>query len=170
MRVLHVAPEKNLGSWLSRQHGIEYVSADLTAPNVMVKMDLTDICCPGDFFDAIICNHVLEHISDDAKAMTELYRVLKPSGWAILQVPISRNLSATYEDASIIDPEDRAQAFGQSDHVRIYGVDYVDRLKRAGFDVELFQWAKHVEQFGSAQNRYALIKEEVVFRASKLQG
>ena len=113
--------------------------------------------------DAIICNHVLEHIPDDRKAMKELRRVLKPGGWGILQVPISYVLAATHEDPSIVTTEAREQAFGQYDHVRIYAKDYVDRLVGAGFKVEQFDWTKQGDAFGGSSNRFALIPEERVF-------
>ena len=100
----------------------------------MVKMDITGIEYPDESFDVIYCSHVLEHVPDDRKAMREFHRVLKRDGWAILLVPI--NADATYEDASIVEPQDRLREFGQEDHVRIYGPDYVDRLTEAGFWVE----------------------------------
>lgn len=92
-KLLHVAPERNLEVWLRSLPEIDYVSADLDSPDVDLKLDLTDIALPDSTFDAIICNHVLEHIPDDAKAMSEMLRVLKPSGWAIIQTPISLSLS-----------------------------------------------------------------------------
>ena len=104
---------------------IDYLSADLNSPSAMVKMDITNIKYEDNSFDVIICNHVLEHIPDDRKAMSELYRVLKPGGWAILQVPISLLLNKTYEDPTVTTPEEREKVFGQSDHVRIYAKDYV---------------------------------------------
>jgi ubiquinone/menaquinone biosynthesis C-methylase UbiE len=110
--------------------------------NVDLNVDLTKIPFPNSTFNAIICNHVLEHIPNDRAAMAEFFRVLKPDGWAMLQVPISFHLAATYEDFSIIDPMDRERAFGQNDHVRIYAMDYVDRLKQAGFAVDLFDTMK----------------------------
>ena len=100
----------------------------------MIKMDITDIQYPNETFDIIICCHVFEHIIDDIKAMSELCRVLKNNGWAVLLVPIA-NMEKTYEDNSIITEAGRLAAFGQGDHVRQYGRDYIDRLKIAGFSV-----------------------------------
>lgn len=162
-RLLHVAPERNLGIWLRSLPQVRYESADLMMEGVNHRFDLTDIPMPAATYDAIICSHVLEHIPDDRKAMAELHRILKPGGWAILQVPISRRLDATYEDFSITAPDEREHAFGQYDHVRIYAFDYADRLAEAGFDVEQFRWTDQPENYGGHENRYALIPEEVVF-------
>jgi len=101
----------------------------------METMDITDIRHQSASFDAIYCSHVLEHVPNDKKAMGEFFRVLKPGGWAALQVPIPRD--KTYEDWSITAPLDRAAAFGQSDHVRIYGLDIVERLREVGFEVRV---------------------------------
>jgi ubiquinone/menaquinone biosynthesis C-methylase UbiE len=117
--------------------------------NVDLNIDLTKIPFPNSTFDAIICNHVLEHIPNDRTAMAELFRVLKPDGWAILQVPISLDLTATHEDFAITDPIGRGHAFGhQNDHVRIYAMDYVGRLQQAGFAVELFHWRQNAGDYG----------------------
>lgn len=131
--VLHVAPERCFEKKFRQLLGRSYITADLINPDVDVKMDITDINYPDDHFDVILCSHVLEHVQDDIKAMSELHRVLHPDGLAILDVPISSD--KTYEDPSIVDPEDRLEAFGQEDHVRIYGPDYKDRLEEAGFSV-----------------------------------
>jgi SAM-dependent methyltransferase len=132
-RVLHVAPEPQLGSLLQRLPGVDYLSIDLAEGAAMARMDVTDLALVDDSFDVIICSHVLEHVPDDRRAMRELFRVLRPGGWAILQVPIVGD--RTYEDWSVTMPEDRERVFGQRDHVRIYGRDYVNRLVETGFDV-----------------------------------
>jgi SAM-dependent methyltransferase len=162
-KVLHVAPELRLSSWLRGRTDIDCATADLNMPGVDYRIDLTAIPFPDETFHAIICSHVLEHIPDDAKAMREMRRVLKPGGWAILQTPISASLAATYEDFSITDPKERERAFGQDDHVRIYAMDYVDRLKAAGFSVEPFVWESDRARFGGAGNRFGLIERERVF-------
>jgi FkbM family methyltransferase len=147
------------------QPNIDYLSADIGSPLAKVQMDITDIKYPDDHFDVIICNHVLEHIPDDWKAMAELYRVLKPRGWAILQVPISLSLNQTYEDPLVTSPEERERAFGQNDHVRIYAKDYRDRLERVGFSVEIFSFVK---DFGeSSIHKYGLSKDENIYVCSK---
>jgi ubiquinone/menaquinone biosynthesis C-methylase UbiE len=130
-------------------------------------MDLADISVGDESFDVIICNHVLEHIIDDHKAMTELYRVLKPKGWAILQVPISPTLTHTFEDFSLTTDTQREAAFGQHDHVRIYANDYIQRLDKAGFAVTIFKWHSEPEQFGGANNRFALNEHEWLYLATK---
>jgi SAM-dependent methyltransferase len=133
-KFLHVAPEACLRTFFGQLVGRGYLTADMFADNVDVKMDISDIQFPDQYFDAIYCSHVLEHVPDDRRAMREFARVLKPDGWAILLVPISRE--KTYEDPSIQTPEARRMAFGQADHVRIYGNDYVDRLAESGFKVK----------------------------------
>ncbi|MDP9159525.1 MAG: methyltransferase domain-containing protein [Acidobacteriota bacterium] len=101
--------------------------------NVDVKMDISQIGYPDNTFDIIYCSHVLEHVPDDRKAMAELRRVLKPDGWAIILVPITGE--CTDEDPRCVHPEERLRRFGQEDHVRCYGLDYIDRLRSAGFSV-----------------------------------
>ena len=133
--MLHVAPEACFEARFKKILGDRYLTADLFNPRAMVKMDITDIRYPDHSFDVIYCGHVLEHVLDDRKAMSEFYRTLKTSGWAILLVPIIAD--ETFEDASIVEPEDRLAAFGQADHVRIYGPDYVDRLRAVGFEVQV---------------------------------
>ncbi len=166
-KLLHVAPETGLSKIFQAQPGLDYLTADYYAKNVMVKMDITDIQYSDNAFDAIICNHVLEHVIEDRKAMSELYRTLKPGGWAILQVPFSPLLSETYEDFSIVSKADRKRFFGQEDHVRIYAMDYVNRLEEAGFDVNVFDWTKEPENFGSEKNKFGLNPNERVFFVQK---
>ena len=135
--MLHVAPEAVLEAHFRERIGEGYLTADLFDPRAMVRMDITDIERPDDSFDVIYCSHVLEHVSDDRKAMREMRRVLKPDGWAILLVPITDE--TTFEDPSVTDPKERLRVFGQEDHVRRYGRDYPDRLREAGFDVEVIE-------------------------------
>lgn len=135
LNMLHVAPEVIFEELLRQQLGDGYLTADLNNPRAMVKMDITDIQYPDNTFDVIYCSHVLEHVPDDRKAMREFLRVLKPDGWAMLLVPII--CERTFEDPTIVDPEARTRLFGQDDHVRNYGRDYVDRLSEAGFDVSV---------------------------------
>jgi SAM-dependent methyltransferase len=133
--MLHVAPESCFESRFKERLGAGYLTADLFSPLAMVKMDITDIQYPDQTFDVIYCSHALEHVVDDRKAMREFFRVLKNDGWAILLVPITSE--KTFEDSSIVDPKERQKAFGQEDHVRRYGPDYVERLRDAGFTVEI---------------------------------
>jgi predicted SAM-dependent methyltransferase len=166
-KLLHVAPESRLKKLFQTKKSVDYLTADLFSTDVMVKMDITAIQFSDDYFDAIICNHVLEHIIDDGKAMSELYRILKPGGWAILQVPLSLTLKSTYEDFSISTTEGREKAFGQFDHVRIYAKDYQDRLAKAGFKVNIFNWASEAGNFGGKRNLFGLNEEEPVYFVSK---
>ncbi len=128
-KMLHVAPEPTLARHFQRDY--DYLSVDLDGANAMQAMDICAIAFPDNTFDAIVCNHVLEHVPADQQALAELYRVLKPGGWASIQVPLSGDV--TQEDLTITDPQERERRYGQSDHVRQYGRDFGDRLKAAGF-------------------------------------
>jgi SAM-dependent methyltransferase len=132
-KMLHVAPEPFFESKLKELLGDSYLTADFFDPRAMVKMDVTNIGCADESFDVIYCSHVLEHVQDDKKAIREFFRVLKNDGWAILLVPTFGE--KTFEDRSIVDPTERLKYFGQKDHVRKYGRDFVDRLREAGFSV-----------------------------------
>jgi SAM-dependent methyltransferase len=134
-RMLHVAPERCLERRLAGAIGAGYLTADLQDKRAMVRMDITTIAYPDNWFDVIYCSHVLEHVVDDRRAMREFHRVLRPSGWAILLVPITTD--QTVEDPTIVDPKERLRLFGQEDHVRRYGPDYVNRLQDAGFKVRV---------------------------------
>ena len=161
--MLHVAPEPQLSFLFRRATYLEYLSADLDDPGAMVKMDITDIKYPDNFFDVIYCSHVLEHVPDDRKAMAEFYRILKPGGWAILQVPITAD--RTFEDPTVTSPADRERLFGQVDHVRRYGPDYGERLLAAGFSVKVDQF---VLEFGDSKiQKYGLTKNEDVYFCAK---
>jgi SAM-dependent methyltransferase len=142
LRLLHVAPEHALEQRLAEHPNVIYLSADLESATAMERMDVTDIRHEDNSFGAIICNHVLEHVPDDRKAMRELYRVLEPGGWALLQTPMDRDHERTLEDPSVTDPAERVRLFGQHDHVRLYGRDYKDRLEEAGFSVTVEPYAK----------------------------
>ena len=135
-KVLHIAPEQEFLRKFKKMKNLDYTSADLFSPIVDVKADILDLPFEDESFDVIFCNHVLEHIEDDRKAMSELYRVMKKGGWGILQVPMKNSLEKTYEDFTIRAPKERQKHFGQYDHVRWYGMDYFDRLKSVGFDAE----------------------------------
>lgn len=134
-KILHVAPELCFEPLLQKRLKDKYISADLLSPRVMIKMDITDIQFPDGYFDVIYCSHVLEHVTDDLKALREFFRVLKPDGWAILLVPIHGEKTVEYPQVS--EPSERLRLFGQEDHVRMYGHDYVDRLREAGFMVKI---------------------------------
>lgn len=141
-KILHVAPEIVLSDRIRKNEFIDYLSADLDPKKAMVLIDLTDIKMDDGIFDVIICNHVFEHIQDHQKAMSEIYRILRPGGWAILQVPILGEL--TFEDPAAITPEEREKLYGFSEHVRGYGKDYKDFLNAAGFSVKVDDFVKKI--------------------------
>ena len=163
LRLLHFAPEAVFESAFTSLHNLDYITADLDSGRAMVKVDITDIIYEDNSFDAIICSHVLEHVGDDRKAMGELFRVLRPGGWAILMVPISGKI--TFEDPSITDPEERERFFGQWDHVRMYGADFADRLERAGFDVDVVGYAGELGE--RRMWRYGLGTSDDIFLCTK---
>jgi SAM-dependent methyltransferase len=166
MHVLHFAPERNVQKRLAQQPHIEYITADINSPWADKKMDVMQIEYPANTFDFVICNHVLEHVSKDTLAMREIYRVLKPGGQAIVQVPISTVLTQTREDKRIISPKEREQVFGQYDHVRIYTQkDYVKRLKSTGAIVHTYNCFHLLGSELIEKNR--LIKEENVYVMKK---
>jgi len=172
-RLLHIAPEAWLKELFQSMPNIHYTNGVKDAESMGYyygrrtrDLDITDLEMKDNFYDAIVCNHVLEHIPDDIKAMKEIYRVLKPGGWAILQIPYSALLENTFEDHTIDSPSERAKFFGQFDHVRIYGKDYTDRLEFVGFSVERFNpinedWGKEYIE------KYALNTKEDLFIAHK---
>ena len=139
LKFLYIAPNYALQRIFKNSTNLKYISGDLNSSIAMIKLDITNIHFNDNFFDVILCFHVLEHISDDFLAMKELFRVLKPKGWAILQVPIDYNRKKTLESPKI------TRVFGQKDHVRIYGTDYKDRLEKVGFIVKLDNFAKNID-------------------------
>jgi predicted SAM-dependent methyltransferase len=136
-KVLHAAPERLMIPWLV---GLarEYLNVDLNNP-AMRRMDLTDIDLPDNSKTLVWCSHVLEHIPDDGKALSEIYRVLEPGGLLVVQVPIGGQ--TTFEDASITSDQDRLTNFLQEDHVRLYGLDLRQRIEKAGFECEVLSTA-----------------------------
>jgi SAM-dependent methyltransferase len=161
LKVLHVAPERNLSRILAGLPNLDYLSADLCSPRAAVRLDVTQIPSPDGAFDVILCNHVLEHVPDDRRALAELFRVLRPGGWAVLQVPLCLTIDRTHEDPSVTTREDRERLFGQHDHVRLYAADYRERLKSAGFQVELWHWQADFDD-GTGRD-YGLIPEEDLY-------
>ncbi len=136
LKVLHFAPEQAFYKRFRNLKNIDYTTTDLNSPLADVKADICDLPFEDNSYDVILCNHVLEHIRDDTKAMSELLRILKPGGWGIFQIPQDLSRATTFEDDTITDKEERAKVFGQYDHVRVYGRDYFDRLRSIGFEVE----------------------------------
>jgi SAM-dependent methyltransferase len=132
LAVLHVAPERALQPLL-RARFAHHVTLDLQRPDVDLCASLTALPFADRSCGAILCNHVLEHIEDEAQALRELWRVLKPGGWVLLSVPIAGE--HTIEDPAIQSPKDRLRHYGQVDHVRQYGRDFSQRVSRHGFTV-----------------------------------
>lgn len=159
--MLHFAPEPHISTYLRRQENISYLSADLAIDAAMTEMDITAIDRPAASFDAIYASHVLEHVDDDRQAMTELRRVLRPGGWALLSVPMWGPV--TREDPTVTDPDERARQFGQFDHVRMYGHDgqFEQRLRDAGFEVTVERFARALGP--AATHRYRLPDRERLF-------
>ncbi|ASV31208.1 class I SAM-dependent methyltransferase [Maribacter cobaltidurans] len=136
LKVLHFAPEQAFYKRFKNLKNLDYTTTDLNSPLADVPADICNLPFEDDSFDVILCNHVLEHIPDDTKAMQELYRILKPGGWGIFQIPQDLGRLQTFEDDTITDKKERARIFGQYDHVRIYGRDYFNKLRSIGFQVE----------------------------------
>jgi len=160
LKVLHIAPEQVFYSRFKRFNHWDYTTTDLYSPLADVKADICDLPFKDDTFDLILCNHVLEHITDDLKAMEELYRVLKKRGTLIAQVPLEAECSTTFEDNSITDKAKRTEIFGQYDHVRIYGIDYYQRLKSVGFKTKKVDFLKELS--AEEIDKFALPIEEQI--------
>ncbi len=159
-KVLHFAPEQAFYKLFRNQKNLDYTTTDLLSPLADVKADICNLPFADNEYDVILCNHVLEHIPDDTKAMQELFRVLKPGGIAILQIPQDLNLEKTFADNSIIDQKERAKIFGQYDHVRIYGRDYFDKLRSIGFTVVEEDYTKKL--VSELVDKYCLAKGEII--------
>lgn len=160
LKVLHFAPEQAFYKRFRKLKNLEYTTTDLNSPLADVKADICNLPFEDNSYDVIFCNHVLEHIPDDTKAMQELYRVLKPGGWGIFQIPQELDRETTFEDDSITDKKERAKIFGQYDHVRIYGRDYFDKLRSIGFTVEEQDYTNTLSK--EDVNTYRLAKGEII--------
>ncbi|MEE2699814.1 MAG: class I SAM-dependent methyltransferase [Bacteroidota bacterium] len=165
LKFLHIAPEYCFIKLFKGMKNLDYTTGDLISPWADVRMDVHDIPFEKNTFDVVICNHVLEHVQDDHKVMTEFYRVMKPGGWGIFQVPIDNNNSRTEEDPSVTDPKERERLYGQDDHVRQYGKDYGDRLAAAGFSVRADDFVNSLDS--TLVERYALPKGELIYFCQK---
>lgn len=164
LKVLHVAPEHCFINRFEALPNLDYITADIESPLAKVKMDVHSIPFPENTFDVIFCNHVLEHVDDDILACSEFNRVLNPGGWGILQSPVYA-LDNTLEDNTITDPADRERIFGQRDHVRKFGKDYAERLRKSGLQIEENQFVKTLSS--ELIKRYALPQDEVLFICRK---
>lgn len=159
-KVLHFAPEQCFLKRFRQLKNIDYTTTDLLSPIADVKADICNLPFEDDTYDVIFCNHVLEHIPDDTKAMQELYRVMKPGGFGIFQIPQDLGQKTTFEDDSITDKAERAKIFGQYDHVRIYGRDYFDKLRSIGFEVKEIDYTATLSD--SEIDKYRLAKGEII--------
>jgi len=158
--VLHFAPEQAFHKRFKKQKNITYTTTDLNSPLADVKADICKLPFNDNSFDFILCNHVLEHIPDDTKAMQELFRILKPGGTGIFQIPQDLSREITFEDDTITDKKERAKIFGQYDHVRIYGRDYFDKLRSVGFLVEEVDYTSNLSE--EEIKKYCLAKGELL--------
>ncbi len=159
-KVLHFAPEQCFLKRFRKLNHLDYTTTDLLSPIADVKADICNLPFENNSYDVILCNHVLEHIPDDTKAMQELYRVMKPGGYGIFQIPQDLNRETTFEDNTITDKAERAKIFGQYDHVRVYGRDYFDKLRSIGFKVEEVDSTSQLSD--SEIDKYRLAKGEII--------
>lgn len=160
LKVLHFAPEQAFYKLFRNQQNLDYTTTDLFSPLADVKADICHLPFEDNQYDVILCNHVLEHIQNDTKAMQELYRVLKPGGMAILQIPQDLSRVETFSDDTITDQKERAKIFGQYDHVRIYGRDYFDKLRSVGFKVIEEDYTNKIAV--ERVEKYCLAKGEII--------
>ena len=160
LKVLHFAPEQAFYKRFRTLKNLEYITTDLNSPLADIKADICNLPFADDSYDVIFCNHVLEHIPDDTAAMKEMFRVLKKGGWGIFQIPQDLQRNETFEDDTITDKKERTKIFGQYDHVRIYGLDYFDKLRRIGYNVEEVDYTA---TFTPAEiDTYRLAKGEII--------
>jgi len=160
LKVLHFAPEQEFYKRFKKQTNIEYTTTDLLSPLADVKADICNLPFEDNSYDIIFCNHVLEHIPDDTKAMQELFRVLKPGGMGIFQIPQDLSRVSTFTDDTIVDQKERAKIFGQYDHVRVYGRDYFDKLRSIGFKVIEEDYTHKIAP--ELVEKYCLAKGEII--------
>ena len=165
LNMLHIAPEYCFIKRLRNLPKLHYITADLISPWADVKMDVQQIPYPDNSFDVVMCNHVLEHVQDDRQAMREIYRVLQPGGFPIMQVPIDDQLSETLENPDYNTPALREKYYGQSDHLRQYGRDYPKRLTECGFAVTEDDFVQQLDPELVA--RYALPPDEIIYLCKK---
>lgn len=166
LKVLHIAPEHCFIKRFEAMKNLEYITADLESPLAKIKMDIHEMPFESNSFDVAFCNHVMEHVDNDIKAMSEIHRVLKPGGWAIIQSPMDLSLEKTFEDPSVTLPAEREKLFGQDDHVRMYGRDYKQRLEKAGFTVKEDRFVMEMEK--EKVKYYGLPEEEVIYFCTKV--
>ena len=165
LKVLHIAPEQCFLPHFKKQNNLDYTTADLVSPIADIHFDLHDIPLEDNQYDVVFCNHVMEHVDDPIRCMSELNRVMKPGGWAIMQVPQDMSRTETYEDKSITSPEEREKHFWQKDHVRLFGKDYPSYLEKAGFKVDEFDL--NTEFDATEVVKFRLMQKEILYIARK---
>ena len=156
-KMLHIAPEVALMRKFKKMYAStpdRYITADLESPLADMHFDVQQIPLEAESFDAIICNHIMEHVEDDGKALRELYRIMRRGGWGVILSPVELEREKTFEDDTITDPAERTRIFGQYDHRRIYGRDYAARLREAGFEVYDIDYKNELSK--AEQELYAL--------------
>ena len=161
LTLLHFAPEACLMRRLTGVANLTYIGGDLDPSRGARRLDITDIDLPADSVDVALCSHVLEHVPNDGAAMRELRRVVAPGGSALIMGPVEYDRPRTYEDSAIVSPRARAAAFGQSDHVRVYGADFEQRLRDAGFDVEALRYGQHLS--AHEIGHFGLDRDEIIY-------
>lgn len=164
-KLLHIAPEICFIKIFKAMENLEYLTADLESPLADVQMDIHQMPFDNNTFDVVFCNHVMEHLEDDIKAMKEIHRVLMPGGWAIIQSPLNFSLDITFEDSTLVTPQEREKAHGQSDHMRTYGKDYGKRLSSAGFEVLADHFVKNIPE--DIKKKFALPPDEIIYFCMK---
>lgn len=166
LKVLHVAPEYCFIDRFEHMKNLDYITADIESPLAKVKMDIHQIPFEDNTFDVAFCNHVMEHVDDYILAMSELHRVLKPGGWALIQSPQDMKYEVTYEDPTITDPKEREKHFLQNDHLRLFGRNYGRELEKGGFKVTEDRFV--MDELTPAEvKRYSLPGEEIVYFCQK---
>ncbi len=166
LKFLHIAPEYCFINIFKSMKNLDYITADLISPWADIKMDVHKIPMEDNSFNVVICNHVLEHVEDAHMVMTEFYRVMKPGGWGIFQVPIDTNNHKTIEDSTITNPKERERLYWQDDHLRLFGLDYGKKLSKAGFKVTESGFINEIDP--RLVERYALPKGEIIYFCEKV--
>jgi len=162
INLLHIAPEECFINVFKNHENITYTTADLESPLAEIKMDIHDMPFTDNMYDFILCNHVLEHVENDLKALREIKRILKKGGKGIVQVPFYNPVPKyTIEDKSIKSKKDREKYYGQSDHVRKYGKDYKQRLESTGLKVEIIYPSDFLSR--SEMKLYSVFETEEIY-------
>lgn len=164
-KMLHIAPEQCFYKLFKGMKNLDYTTGDYNSPIADVHFDLHHAPFADNSFDVIFCNHVLEHVEDANQCMRELFRIMKPGGWGIFQVPLDRSRETTLEDKSIVTAEDREKYYWQKDHLRLFGLDYKSKLEAAGFQVKEDDF---VNQLSAEEvDRYRLPAGEMIYFCRK---